>query len=275
MTDALSPAGPLSAALARLAADPQDTSARLAFHAALSAAELCVWLATEAEGDRLDPQVFALEDGPTVLAFDSEATLAGFAGQAVPYAALPGRVLVGMLAGAGNLSLLVQDDSGAAELMPPEALDWLARTLSGPAPRAGQGVARDYGPPDLPGPVLATLVAALERRLSGVPGLTGAVLASVGWAAEGPEAPAARGHLLALSGLPPSAEAPLARAVTEALELSGAALPALDVVFPQPAAMARIAALGLSLAPAPFVPPSEPAPSAPPGGDPARPPRLR
>jgi len=268
MTAETEPATPLALALARLAAAPDRTEARLAFHAALSAAELCVWLAAEPEGDRLAPQVFDLDSGPTVLAFDDEATLAGFAGGAVPYAALPGRVLVAMLAEAGDLSLLVQAGD-AAELMPPSALDWLARTLSAPAPQPGQDRALGYGPPDLPAPVLAALVPVLERRLSGVPGLSGAVLASARWEAGG------RGHLLALAGLPVAAEAPLARAVAEALELSGAGLEALDVVFPAPEAMGRIEAVGLRLAPAPFAPPADPAPPAAPGSDPARPPRLR
>lgn len=267
--------GALAEALERLAEAPEDETARLAFHAALSGAELVLWLKTEPdEPGALAPRVFPLETGPTVLAFDGEAALAGFAGASVPYAALPGRVLVRMLAeGGGNgeapLSLLVQTESGAAELMSPAALAWLAETLAAPAPEAATATAGSFGPPRLPAPMLASLITVLERRLTGVPGLEAAVLAQVHWQDGG------SGHLLALSGLPPEARAPLSRAVAEALALSGLDLPGLDIVFPAKAQADAIAKPGLRLSPAPFAPPSAPAPPAAPGTDPARPPRLR
>lgn len=259
-------ATPLALALDRLSAG-EGTPARLALFEALAASEVFVLLETEAEGGTIRPQVFALEGGPTVLAFDTEAALAGFAGRAVAYAALPGRVLAPMLAGAG-LSLLVQSGAGAGELMPPAALDWLAERLAAPAPAAAEGVPQDYGPPRIAPGVLAVLVPALERRLSGIPGLEAAVLAAVRWAGGG------QGHLLALAGVAAVAQAPLARAVAEALEFSGAE-GGLDVVFPPPAAMAAIAAAGLRLNPAPWVDPeARPEPAAP-GMDPDRPPKLR
>jgi hypothetical protein len=57
---------------------------------------------SEAEGDTLAPRVFALEDGPVVLAFDSEDRLAEFTGAPAPYAVLPGRVIAAQLAGQGG-----------------------------------------------------------------------------------------------------------------------------------------------------------------------------
>ncbi len=119
--------------------------------------------------------------------------------------------------------------------------------------------------------MLALLVPALERRLSGMPGLGRAVLAGVHWRGGG------QGHALAMSGLPEAAQAPVARAVAEALELSGIEAGMLDVVFPPDAAMALILATGVALAPAPWIAPDDQivTPGENPGLDPGKPPRLR
>lgn len=269
MSDVEPPPTPLDDALRAMADAPEDTAARLAFHGELSRAEVFLLLETEVSGGQMAPRVFDLSEGRAVLAFDSELRLAGFAGQAA-YAALPGRVLVAMLAGQG-LALMVNPDAPHAALLPPEAMDWLAQTLAAPAPTAGQAVPEGFVPPDLPPAVLARLVPALERRLSGLPGLQQALLAGVRWQGGG------RGHVLALSGLPEAAEAPVARAVAEALALSGLEAAALDVVFPPPAALAALAPVALALSPAPWVAPDEQVvtPGAAPGMDPDRPPRLR
>ncbi len=266
----------LDAALRRLAAAPdgsrEETSARLAFHAELTRAEVFVLLTAEAAGDSLSPRVFDLSDVRAVLAFDSEMRLAGFAGEASAYAALPGRVLVPMLADAGEgLSLLLNADTPHAALLTPETLDWLAATLSAPPPPKGQAVPEGFAPPALPEAVLRPLVEALERRLSGTPGLAAAVLVGVQWQG------GARGHMLALSGLPEAAQPAVARAVAEALALSGLEAGSLDVTFPPERAMAAIAGVGLALSPAPYAMPDEQVltPGAGPGLDPARPPRLR
>ncbi|GAB4261896.1 MAG: SseB family protein [Pararhodobacter sp.] len=262
----------LDRSMQRMAASPDDTQARLGFHGELSRAELFVLLETEVTGDALEPRVFDLSDGKTVLAFDSEARLAEFAGQAAAYAALPGRVLVAMMAEAEQpLSLLINPDAEHAALLPPEALRWLVQTLDTPAPDEARATPEAFGAPDLPQSVLALLVPALERRLSGMPGLARAVLVAVRWQGGG------QGHALALSGLPEAAQPPVARAVSEALALSGLEAGTLDVIFPPEAAMARLSALGLVLAPAPFVMPEDQVltPGANPGLDPTRPPKLR
>jgi hypothetical protein len=262
----------VAVALAAMARAPDDTARRLAFYETFAAAELHLWLAAEARsddgGERIEPRVFPLSSGPAVLAFDTEAALAAFAGAGAPYAALPGRVLAPMLAAQG-LGLMVQTDDGGAELISAAALDWLVRTLAAPAPAAGQGVALGYDAPALPPAVAARLVPALERRLAEVPGLTAAVLAGVRWQGGG------SGTVLALAGVPEAAQAPLARAVAEALAFAGLEAAALDVIFPAPRALAPIAAVGLPLAlPAPSAPEAPAAPIAP-GMDPARPPKLR
>ncbi|MCA2010344.1 SseB family protein [Pararhodobacter sp. CCB-MM2] len=270
------PTSDLDAAMIRLAAAPEDSraevDARLAFHAELSRAELFVLLETEVVGDAMQPRVFDLSDMRAVLAFDSELRLAGFAGEAAPYAALPGRVMVNMLAASGEgLALLVNADAEHAQLMSAEALEWLAATLAAPAPTEGQAVPEGFAPIDLPDSVRQPLVTALERRLSGMPGLETAVLAGVQWQG------GARGHVLALAGLPDTAQPAIARAVSEALALSGLEGGALDVIFPPERAMKAIAAVGFALSPAPFAMPEDQvvSPGSNPGMDPARPPKLR
>jgi hypothetical protein len=262
----------LDHAMRRMADAPDDTQARLEFHAELTRAELFVLLEAEVTGDALEPRVFDLSDGQAVIAFDSEARLAGFAGQATAYAALPGRVLVPMLAAAPDpLSLLINPDEDHAALLSPDALRWLVETLDAPAPDEGQATPEGFAAPALPPEVLARLVPALERRLSGMPGLALTVLAAVRWQGGG------QGHVLALAGLPEAAQAPLARAVSEALALSGLEAGALDVIFPPDTAMQLIAGAGLTLSPAPFVSPDDQVvtPGGNPGLDPDRPPRLR
>ncbi|MCW1404423.1 hypothetical protein OKA06_19820 [Novosphingobium sp. MW5] len=128
-----------------------------------------------------------------------------------------------------------------------------------------------FAPPNLPDAMRLPLVAALERRLSGTPGLAQTVLAGVQWQG------GARGHVLALAGLPDADQPAVARAVAEALALSGLEAGSLDVVFPPERAMAAIAAVGLTLSPAPYAMPDEQVvtPGSAPGMDPSRPPKLR
>lgn len=270
----------LTCAMRAMHAAPEDTTLRLAFHAELSRAELFLLLNAEADAASLSPRVFDLSDGRAVLAFVSEMELAEFAGQAAAYAALPGRVLVSMLAAAAEpLALLISPDAESAAFLAPEALRWLDQTLSAPAPTESHATPERFTAPDLPAAVLALLIPAIERRLSGMPGLGAVVLAGAHWQGGG------RGHVLALEGVPDAAQAAIARAVVEGLSLSGLEAGALDVIFPPAQSMATIAAVGLPLAPAPFVMPDDviltpddplgTMPGANLGLDPNRPPILR
>lgn len=259
----------LGAALARLAGAPGDTALRLAMFDALADAELIVLLEAEAEPGTLAPRVYPAGEGPVVLAFDTEGALADFAGPGAPYAAVPGRVLAPMLAAQG-LSLLVQAQGGAAELLPPRTLDWFRRALTAPAPRPTQGSPAGFGPPALPPATLAALLPALERRLCAVPGIAGAALAAARW----PEGASGPDHLLAVSGVALAAQPPLARALAEAMAFAGLAPGALDLAFVAAPTLDRIAAQGIALNTAPPEP-AAPAAATPPGMDPARPPKLR
>ncbi|ETX27181.1 SseB family protein, partial [Roseivivax isoporae] len=205
---------PLDAAHRVMTEAPEDDAARLRFYARLADSELCLMLVREAEGGTLDPEIFAVEGGRFVLAFDREDRLAAFAGRAVAYAAMPGRALAGMLAGQGVGIGLNLDAAPSAMLLPAEAVDWLANTLAEaegtPAPAEARPV--EVRPPEgLP----RTLLAALDGALARAGGIAShAALAAVRYEDGG------RGHLLAIVGAAPGAEGALARSVQEALVFS-------------------------------------------------------
>jgi hypothetical protein len=255
---------PLDRAHAAMEAAPEDEARRRAFYDRLALSELHVLLAEEPSGARVAPQVFPLDEGPVVLAFDLEERLSAFAGGPAPYAALSGRALAKMLAAEG-LGLGLNLEQPSAILLPPAAMDWLAQR-SAEAPRAlSERPVALHPPGDLP----EGLLAALDARLSAAGGR-----AEAAWLAEAEYAGGARAALLAFTGTAPGAEGALAQAAGEALAFSGLEAGWLDVAFVERAeAMARrLAAVALRIDL-----PAQPAPEAPaaPGSDPDRPPRLR
>ena len=126
-----------------------------------------------------------------VLVFDREERLADFTGGIAPYAALPGRVIAGMLKGQGiglGVNLGVAPSS---MLLPPEAMDWLAETLDGRARRGGGACPRRSMRP-----IGARGAGCRAGRQAGAgrgAGRSAAVLAGVVYA------DGRRGHLLAFS----------------------------------------------------------------------------
>lgn len=261
------PATALDAAHAAMQVAPDDDAARLRYYERLADGELFLLLTEEARGDSFAPQVFDLDDGPVVLVFDAEDRLSDFTGTVSPYAALPGRVIVGTLAGQGiglGVNLGVAPSS---MLLPPAAVDWLATTLKH-GPQLLEARAQSFhAPTTLP----QNLLQGLEEKLARAGGLAGFALLSGVIYADG-----RRGHMLAFVDAHPNAEAPLARASAEALTFSGVDAGEMDVTFlasadPACAAMARVA-LRFDL-PQPVV--AEPAAPRAPGTDPTRPPILR
>lgn len=254
----------LDAAHAAVSADPENEALRLRFFERLADGEMVLLLECEATGDRLEPKVFELEDGPVVLVFDREERLASFTGGIAPYAALPGRVIAGLLKGQGiglGVNLGVAPSS---MLLPPEAMDWLADTLD-EAPEEVEAAPEEFLPPSVP----EAVVAALDAKLARAGGLAAAALLAGVIYRDG-----RRGHMLALLDAADGAEGPLARAMGEALVFSGVEAGELDVVFlarasPAAEVMARV---GLRFD---LPEPERPAEPAPPGMDPSRPPRLR
>ncbi len=213
-----------------------DDTLRLRFYARLVESEMVLLLEHEATGHDISPKVFDLEDGPIVLAFDTEARLTEFTGLPAPYAALSGRALVEMLAGQGlglGLNLGVAPSS---RLLPPEILDWLAQTLAERPAELTSKLAAVLPPKGLPD----ALLLALDQRLARMEGLA-QMAYLVGTEDEGGR----RGHLLAIIDAAPGAEDTLARAVQGALTFSGVEAGLLDVTFlaaddPRAAEFARL-----------------------------------
>lgn len=256
---------PLDTAHAAMTAAPEDAAPRLAFHARLAEAELFLMLDTEPEGDTLSPRLFALEDGAIVLAFDSEARLAAFAGAPTPYAALPGRRLIAQLADSGIGLGLNFEVAPSAMLLPPELIDWLADTITH-TPQPVEARPEALLPPTLP----PAIVQALDARLARAEGL-----ARRAWLAGLRLADGSTGHLLAIEGAAPGAEPTLARALAEALRLTDTAeATPVDITFlsPDDPLAPRLARLALRFD---LPQPATPAAPTPPGSDPTHPPRLK
>ncbi|MDE3080153.1 MAG: SseB family protein [Paracoccaceae bacterium] len=257
---------PLDAAHAAMEAAPDDDALRLSFYARLTEGELYLLLDAEAEGETLSPRLFDLEEGRVVVAFDREDRLADFAEGPAPYAALPGRVLAGLLAREGlglGLNLGVAPSS---MLLPAPAMAWLAETLEPTPEEVAERVTEVFAPKGVPDAVLKALDAALARAA----GLAGAAWLALARYGDGRE-----GMLLAFTEATPGAETALARAAGEALTFSGAEAARIDVGFfagndPMVQRLARVALrFDLTL-------PEEKAPEpAAPGSNPARPPILR
>jgi hypothetical protein len=236
----------------------------MAFYRALANAELFLLLEAEAVGEVMTPRVFDLAEGRVLLAFDSEERLARFAGGAVAYAALPGRVIAAHLAQQG-LALGLNLGSGAASevILPPEALNWLLSMLDQKAPEQIETRVAGFLPPVVPTKVKVALASALTGAARGY-------LVGVRYAGGG------QGQMLALVGVDVAAEEKVARAVTEALAFSGVEAGSLDVAFlgEGDAMLARLSGVALVIEGVAAVL-DETVQRAGPGMDPERPPVLR
>ena len=247
-------------------AAPDDGALRLHYYARLVEAEIFLLLEREAEGEAILPKVFDLEDGPIVLAFDTESRLTEFTGLPAPYAALSGRVLIEMLTGQGlglGLNLGVAPSS---RLLPPEIIDWLAQMLLERPQELQSRVTVLHPPKGLP----EKLLMALDQRLARMEGL-----ARMAYLTGAEYENGTRGHMLAIIDVAQGAEATLARAVQGALSFSGIEAGMLDVTFltSDDARAADCARVGLRFdLPQPAAAPEA---TAAPGMDPSRPPRLR
>lgn len=259
----------LDLAHAAMSAAPGDDAARLRFYERIADAELFVLIEDDAAGAEIAPQVFALEDGRFVMAFDREERLSAFTGAPAPYAALPGRVVVHLLAGQGVGLGLNLGVAPSETLLPAEALAWLAGTLARGPETLEAAPERFHAPARLP----EALLRALDTKLALAAGLAvQALLAGVSYAG------GRRGHMLAFLGAKPEAEAALAHAVAEALTFSGVEAGEIDVAFLDPASAAarRMAAVALRIdLPQPPAGAERMQPPAAPGMDPAKPPILR
>jgi hypothetical protein len=229
---------PLDRAFAAQEGAPDDAAVRLRFHERVLDAELFVPLAEAPGPDRLRPQVFVLDEGAYVLAFDREDRLAGFLAAPAEFAALSGRRLAGLLEGQG-VGVALNLGAASGTLLPPGAVDWLAgMAADAPAELTArpEAVAR-------PGTVPPALLAALGPKLAAMAGPVGQACL-----VEARYRDAGSGLLLALAGVPEAVRPGVAAAVAEAVRFSAADV-RLDVAFlgSESPEWARLAAVGLGL----------------------------
>lgn len=223
---------PLDHAHADMMEDQDNDAARLRFYQRLADTTLFLLLRTEPQGDVLDPEVIEVDNKETAnidrfaLAFDTEERLGAFAAsygnEALPYAALPGRVIAQSLAGQG-VGLAVNLDVAVSSIsLPAAGMDWLADTLAA-EPEEGESaliaIAPPFGLPD-------GLIEGLEEKLVNAAGL-----ASHAVFVKGTYSDEREGWLLAFIDAQPGAEQALARATHEALIFSGTDLASVDVAF--------------------------------------------
>lgn len=258
---------PLDAAHAEMLASEESDAARLRFFERLGDCELFLLLSEEAADDTLSPELFELDAGRYVLAFDREERLAAFAEHGAHYAALSGRILARMLAGQGIGLGLNLDVAPSSVMIPAAALAWLSETLEASPEEQARRIVSVTSPDGLPEPMLA----ALDAKLALTAGLAAAAYL-VGVTYEG----GSGGFLLGFVDAPGAAQPALAKAVNEAVTFSGVDGVALDVGFVdtgEPMA-ARLARHGLRFdLPQPVTPDTTPRPA--PGSDPDKPPILR
>jgi hypothetical protein len=255
---------PLDTAFAAMAANPDDTAARLAWFDRLAASELVLLLEDEATADRIRPRMFTVEGADLVLAFDRDERLADFAGTEAPYAAMSGRALAELLNDAG-LGLGINLGAPSETVLETEAIAWLAGVLS-EQPAEVEDQPQEVRPPaNLP----EALLGALDLRLATATGR-----AAMAYLVATSFEDARQSHLLAFIDPAPGAEGALAQLVGEALTFSGLEAASLDVGFFRASDpfCAQLARVGLRFD---LPQPIEAAQLKAPGKDPDNPPKLR
>lgn len=224
-----------------------DDAARARILSRLADTELSVALVAEAAQDAAELRVFDLPDlGPVAIACDGEERLADFFGAPVAFAAMPGRVLAGMLAGAGT-GLLVNPGYPSQMLIEGAALAWLRTALSA-APEADEAALTLKAPE---AGVAVALGAPLSQRLSDLRGRAGGAFLA---------ARTDGGHVLTILGAPEDDQPALAKALAETLAFLPPQPGGVDVAFARAAAPPE-GALVFDLTP---LAPPPPAPKGPP-----------
>lgn len=233
--------------LCRIPFHDADGPARARILSRLADTELAVALAADPAGDRVDLRIFDLPGGRFALAADEESRLAGFLGEPVAYAALPGRVLAAMLRAEG-VGLLVNPAAPSEMLLDPATLSWLESALA--AVPVADDARPDTGPPRPD--TAAALAGPLGERLADMRGLiAGAALAGAG-----------AGHVLLIAGADPAHQPAIAKALAETLAFLPPQPGGVDIGFadtPPP-----LGALVFDLSPPPAPAPAPPKPKGPP-----------
>jgi hypothetical protein len=206
----------------------------------LADTELAVALVAEPSGDQVELRIFPLEGGPVALACDTEDRLAGFFGGPVAYAAMPGRVLAGLLQAEGA-GLLVNPGLPSEMLLDAAMLDWLTGALSA-TPEATDARLRLTAPAS---DTVEALAQPLAERLGDMRGLiAGAALAGAG-----------RGHVVLVAGADPAHQPAIAKALAEALAFLPPQPGGVDVSFTDAALPPQVLRFDLALPEEPVAPP--------------------
>jgi len=256
---------PLDAAHAAMLADPSDDAARLRFYERVLDSALSLVLAAEGGDDRVEPLLLEIADATYVAVFDLPERLAAFLDAPRPMAQLAGRSLVRMLAGQGLGMALNPAVAPSSQLIPPEAVTWLAGMLEGGTEGHSARPRAVFPPTGAP----EALIGALGSKLAAMAGSFDAAYLVTAEFTDG-----TRGLILALAGVLPPAQAGMTEAAMEALRFSGIEAGTLDVLYlkPDTPALIRIARVGLRFD---LPRPSRSAAPTSPGMDSDRPPILR
>lgn len=205
-----------------------DTPQRARMLSRLADTELSVALEGEPEGDRINLRMFPLDGAESALACDGEDRLAEFFGGPVAYAAMPGRVLAGLLGGEGA-GLLINPGHPSEMFLDAETLQWLSGALAAEPVMAEAHLL-------LTAPKTETVEALAEPladRFADMQGLIkGAALAAV----KGDDT----GHVLLIAGADEKHQPAIAKALAETLAFLPPQPGGIDISFAdkQPPAMA-------------------------------------
>lgn len=215
---------PILAALAATSADPDDEGARLWLFRALAGCELLLLLDEPAATEHLSPRIFGLEQGNVALVFDHEDRLADFADAETDYISLPGRVLAELMVD-NDLAMGINLGQDEATILPPPALKWFVDFLdNGPQEQEVQPtmLRQLTNAPEL-------VMKAVVEQIAAMPGLATRAMFAEAEYSNGDRAP-----MVALDGVDLKDRGPIARAIDEAVGLSGHENARVDVAFPEP-----------------------------------------
>lgn len=256
---------PLDRAYANMIAAPDDDLVRLNYYARLSDAELHLMLASEADGDQISPEMFHLNEGPYVLAFDREDRLGDFANRPIAFATLSGRALA-MLLAPQEIGLGVNLGAQSEYLIPPDALLWLAKTAEKSADVITKTPQEFCKPKAVPNHILE----ALSTKLVSATGLARAAwFSGVKYGLDDQT-----NNLVVFVDALRDAHSALAQAITDVLTFSGVDDQKIDVMFigANDPLNAKLEKVGVRF----DIPePEKPRPPDAPSTNPERPPRLR
>ena len=205
--------------------EPKDLAGggdEMQFVATILETELFLVLTGPPDEHSIDPRTIEHNAQEYVLAFDSNDGLANQSDGPMPYAALPGRGLIAMLAGQG-IGLAVMTGQGQdPTYLTPEIVDWIATHATDVPDEQSELPKTISAPRDLPHGLFETL----SRRLAKIAGLAqSAYLASVTYADE------RQALLVAIVGASADVQPAVANSIAEAVRFTDADDLVVDVSF--------------------------------------------